>query len=167
MLALTLALPVPSPNPNHTGEQLQACLTRKKGAVAGWGERHTTDGHFRQEQTDFCGGLGAALGGYQVVQQLEHSTSRERVVDYVENKRSRQCPELCGSGFCFPHLKLRAASKASRLGLEGERQKVTVCSPHIGGRDARAQQHHQGPPRRASTALPAHRCEWRAQQARR
>ena len=67
--------------------QLKPCLVRKTGASAGWGERHTMDGHFRQ-QTDFCGGLGAALGGYQVVQQLELSTSRERVLNYVENERT-------------------------------------------------------------------------------
>lgn len=77
---------------DHLGRpQLQPCLTRKTGAVAGWGERHTMDGHFRQ-QTDFCGGLGAALGGYQVVQQLELSTSRERVGKMLARSNITEVP---------------------------------------------------------------------------
>ena len=84
--------------------QLKPCLVRKTGASAGWGERHTMDGHFRQ-QTDFCGGLGTALGGYQVVQQLELSTSRERVAAYVKKRTNAASvpSELCGSGVCVSH----------------------------------------------------------------
>lgn len=40
-------------------------------------ETHSIDGHFRQ-QSDFCGGLGATLDGYQTVQRLTRQTSHKR-----------------------------------------------------------------------------------------
>ena len=60
-----------------------ACLSRK-GKVGD--EHHQMDGHFRQ-QSDFCGGLGASLGGYDTIQPLTSSTSRERVGQMVRCAR--------------------------------------------------------------------------------
>ena len=130
---------------DHLGRpQLQPCLTRKTGAVAGWGERHTMDGHFRQ-QTDFCGGLGAALGGYQVVQQLELSTSRERVAAYVKKRtNAATCPlSFAAAAFVFHTHQTEGRPQGQRW--RETCKKYPLFSSHIGGQDAGAQQYHRGP----------------------
>lgn len=67
----------------------ERCLSRK-GKVGE--EHHHMDGHFRQ-QSDFCGGLGASLGGYDTIQPLTSSTSHKRVGQMVRCARpgTRSC----------------------------------------------------------------------------
>ena len=84
-----------SDEPDHDADDLDARLARRSHLLRGaclsrkgkvGDEHHQMDGHFRQ-QSDFCGGLGASLGGYDTIQPLTSSTSRERVGQMVRCAR--------------------------------------------------------------------------------